>query len=555
MKLGIKIIVLLIGLLVLNYACSWWYATFDLTEDKRFTLSQPTKELLQTLDFPVHIRVLLEGDFPSEIKRLQNSTREILEDFKGVSKLVSFSFEDPNNAAPQIVNSRRKRLKRMGLNPFNLRQGKLGEKSEKLIFPGAIIEGIDTLAVNLLDNQIPGMDEAAVINNSISQLEYRLADAINKSRGNRRNVIAFTTGRGELAPVQTVDLEQSLRKNHLVGRLHMDSISIIDPQIDVLVVAKPKKKFSEKDKFVIDQFLMQGGRILWFIDRMAVDLDSMMQSPVFVPYDYPLNLEDILYKYGARILPNLVLDMDCTKIPLQTAMIGDAPQYDAFDWYYYPLVRPFSKNPIVKNLDRLQLKFASTIDTIRTKNNIKKTILLKTSDYSKMQYSPIELNFEILRYDPDKSQFNQPNQPIAVLLEGEFNSAYENRAKSVYIDLLKAKNLDFKKKSVPTQMLVVADGDIAANPIRKDRPLRLGQDELSGYIYANKEFLLNTIEYMLDDSGLINARNKEIKLRLLNRQKIAEEKKLWQVLNIAAPLILLSIFAFAYTFWRKRRYT
>lgn len=550
-----QVLIVIVGLIALNIAGNQFYTFFDLTEDGRFTLAEPTRNVLEQVDTPVHIRVLLEGDFPAEIKRLQEGMQEQLSRFKSISKQITISYEDPEEGTVDARNQRFDSYKKLGINPSNLRESGKGSKSERFIFPAVIIESRDTLAMNLLDNAVPGVSEAEVINNSVNLLEYRLADGIKKAVFPSPSIVAFTTGRGELSPIQTYDLERNLRKNaYTVGRLNIDNVDIIDPQVDLLIIAKPQKTFSEKDKFILDQFVMGGGRVIWLIDRLGVELDSLRRQGSFVPRDYPLNLEDLLFKYGVRLQPNLLLDLENTKIPLQTGMLGDQPQYDAFDWFYYPLVRPFSDNPIVKNLDRVQLKFASTIDTIRTKTPIRKSILLRSSQYANMQFSPIDLNFEILRADPDPKQFNKPNQPVAVLLEGYFPSAYENRAKSEYLSLLKKYDLEFQAESVYNQMLVVSDGDVAANPIMKGEPKQLGRDEMSSYVYANKTFLLNAVEYMLDEAGLIAAKNRELKLRLLDKQRINQEKSFWQILNIALPLLFLLLFGLGYNFWRRRKY-
>lgn len=550
-----KAAVLLMVLAALNFLGQYVFGQWDLTDDHRYTLADPTKELLKSLDREVRMRVLLEGDFPADIKRLQSGTREMLASFRAVTGRVSYSFEDPTKYSKDEMAALGRLLQRADIAPFNLREGKRGEKSEKTIFPAVIVEGVDTLAVNLLDAQTPGQPEEVIINNSISLLEYRLAKAIEKAVYTKNKVIAISTGRGELSGLQTFDLvDMTLKREYLVGRLHWDSLQIIDPQINLLLIAKPTKTFAERDKFLIDQYVMHGGKVIWLLDRLAVGLDSLMGRPVYVPYDYPLNLEDILYRYGVRLQPNLVLDLDCTQIPLQTGMAGGQPQYDLFNWYYYPLVRPFSEHPVVKNLDRIQLRFASTIDTIRTKTQVHKTMLLRTSEYSRLQFSPAELNFEILREDPQPEKFNQPHQPVAVMLEGVFPSAFENHAKSEHINLLTDKGLEFKNESLPTQMLVVSDGDVAANPVRQGRPLQLGQDEVSNYIYANKAFLMNAIEYMLDDGGLVLARNRELKLRLLDRQKAAQEKSYWQWLNLGLPLALLLVFGLLFHYIRKKRF-
>jgi ABC-2 type transport system permease protein len=302
---------------------------------------------------------------------------------------------------------------------------------------------------------------------------------------------------------------------------------------------------------------MNGGKVMWLIDRLTASLDSMQVQPNFMPNDYPLNIEDILFKYGARIQPNLVLDLDCTKIPLVTGKMGNAPQFELFPWFYYPSVAPTANHPIVKNLDRVNLQFPSSIDTVRTKTLIKKTILLTSSQYSRLQYAPVRLNFEILRYDADKTKFDKPNQNVALILEGEFPSMYENRVTDEMTAGLQQLNLTYKSKSISTKMLVVSDGDVAANDITNAAEKSyapLGYNKYEKHLYANKDFLINSIEYLLDDNGVIAARTREVKLRLLDGVRTKSEKTFWQVLNVGVPLVLLLAFGWVFMWLRKRKY-
>jgi gliding-associated putative ABC transporter substrate-binding component GldG len=546
-------------LLFINILANVFYTHLDLTEEKRFTLTRPTKELLKGLKDQIYIQVLLEGEFPAGFKRLQTATREMLDDFRSVSGYVDYQFEDPSVGSLEEVNERRKALADQGIIPVNLRVAEQGQRSQRIIYPVAIVRyGSRQIPVKLLENESATLNPEVVINNSVTLLEYKLANAIKKILAPERPSILFTKGHGELDDLQTADLERGLNQFYNTDRIALDSVVQLRPaDCALLVVAKPRTEFSERDKFKIDQYLMQGGRILWLIDRMGADLDSMRKYSRFVPTDYPLNLEDMLFKYGARIQPDLVLDLECSKIPLATGQMGNAPQMELFPWYYHPVVLPSGNHPVVKNLDRVEMRFCSSIDTIRTKTAVKKTRLLTSSRYSRLQFSPIDLNFEILKYDPDPAKFDKGMQTVGLLLEGVFPSNYENRVSQEMLAGLQQLGMSFKSESEPTRMLVISDGDVASNFVRNaasNEWLPLGYNRFENATYANKELMLNAIEYLVDPTGVIEARTKEVKLRLLDTVRAKQDAGFWRSLNIAVPLLFLAVFGWFFNWRRKRRY-
>lgn len=546
-------------ILFVNILANSFYTHFDLTEEKRFTLTRPTREMLKGLKDRIYVRILLDGEFPAGFKRLQTATREMLDDFRAVSGYVDYQFENPNQGSTDEINARRKALLEEGIAPINLRVSEQGERKQQLIYPVAIFHfGSRKIPVSLLENQSPTLMPDVVVNNSVSLLEYKFANAIKKLLTPNRPVILFTEGHGELDNLQTADLERSLTQFYETGRIHLDSTVQIKPDAcALLIVAKPRSEFSERDKFKIDQFVMQGGKVLWLIDRLNASLDSLRNAPRFVPTDYPLNLEDMLFKYGVRIQPDLVLDLECSKIKLVVGQIGNAPQFDVFPWYYHPAVLPTGRHPVVKNLDRVDLHFCSSIDTIRTKTAINKTILLRSSKYSRLQFSPVDLNFEILKYDADPAVFNKGPQNLGVLLEGVFPSNYENRVSAEMLAGLKQVGIEFRNTSVPNRMIVISDGDVAANFIRnreKQEWFPLGYNNFEDATYANKELILNAIEYLVDASGVIEARSKEVKLRLLDTVRARDEQTMWQAINLTLPLVFLGLFGVVFFWRRKRRY-
>lgn len=574
---------LVAGIIIfVNILANFFFAKVDLTQEKRYTLTQSTRNLLNQLQEPVYVRVLLEGEFPAGFKQLQRGTQELLSDFRsettgfaadtsggiqgwlrGVGRFftqdarLEYRFEDPNAGTTEEINLRRQELAKSGIMPTLFRVKGVEGTEEKLIYPYAICmyQGREVV-VNLLENE-PGLPQEEVIEQSLNQLEYKFANAIQKLQLARKPIIAFTTGQGEAEELQTKDLVSSLRAFYDFGRFHLDSNYQIPAQIELLIVLKPTLEFSEQDKFKLDQYVMNGGKILWLIDRLDAELDSMQNREFFVPRDYPTNLEDLLFRYGARVEPNLVLDLQCSQIPQVIGMQGGNPQIELFPWYYHPVVTPVADHPVVRGLEAINLYFPSRVDTIKTKVPIEKTVLLTSSDHSMEQYSPVRLSFEILRYDAEPERFKKQYLPFAVLLEGQFPSLYENRVTDAMKEMMAGLGTEFRALSEPTRMMVVSDGDIGINLITNAETrgvLPLGYNRFEKRQYDNKNFLVNAIEYLLDDSGVIEARGKEIKLRLLDGVKAEQQKSLWQFVNIGLPLLFLLAFGLIYQLLRKRRY-
>ncbi len=553
---------ILLGLNILanaRYGGRPLYFWLDFTEEKRYTLTEPTRELLQALQEPVTVKILLDGEFPAGFKRLQRATQDLLDDFRGVSGYIEYAFEDPQRGSREVANERVQQLAEQGLIPVNLTVKTGGEQSQRIIFPYAIVyfQG-RSMPVRLLENQVPGMPQEVVLNNSVGLLEYKFANALQKLQNYRKPPIAFTSSHGELDPLQTADLEKDLRAFYETGRIHLDSLVSLDNELAALVVAKPTRPFPEEHKFKIDQYIMRGGKVLWLIDALRVDLDSLRGVEQYVPLPYELNLEDLFFRYGFRIPPNLVLDMQCSTIPQVTGMLGNAPQFEYKKYPYHPVVTAASDHPIVKGLNPVNLFYPSSIDTaIRTKTPVEKTVLLSSSPRSRLQYVPITMDFEFLRYELDPARFDQGPQPVALMLEGVFSSMYENRIAPGMQAGLDQLGIEYLAESPPSAMAVVSDGDVTANPVNRSRGTYqpLGYNPYDRYQFANKDFIINTLEYLIDQGGVIEARGKEVRLRLLDRARAQEEKVKWQLINVVAPLVFLLLFGAAYQYIRRRRYT
>ena len=544
-------------LLFVNVLAGIFYTQADLTGDRRYTLAQPTKQMLRDLKERVYVEVLLDGEFPAGFKRLQTATREMLEDMRSQNGLIEYNFEDPLRGSREDVQGRQQALREAGIEPMTIDIKETGQSVKRSVFPVAIFHyGSRQIPVNLIENNSPAISPE-VINNSEKKLEYKFASAIKKLLMPAKPFILFTTGHGELTKLQTFDLERSLLQFYNTDRLVLDSVVNLTPaSCALLVIAKPRTAFAEKDKFKVDQYIMQGGHVLWLIDRLNADLDSLAATGHFVPQDYPLQLEDMLFKYGIRIMPDLVMDMECSKLKLVAGKVGNQPQFELYPWYYFPTVLPVGTHPIVRNLDRVDLHFCSTIDTIRTKTAVRKTPLIKTSRYSNLQFSPVDISFEIIRQAPKAEFFNKGPQTVGVLLEGVFASNYENRVSADMLAGLQRIGMDFRATSVPTRMLVISDGDVAANFANEERKqwYPLGYNRNEDIAYANKDLLLNAIEYLIDPNGVVAARSKTVELRLLDTVRAQAEKPMWQALNLALPLAFLGLFGWLFNWLRRRRY-
>ena len=541
-------------LILLNVIASFVFTRLDLTAEKRFTLSQPTKIMLKKLSDVVYVKVYLEGEFPSGFKRLRNSTKEMLDEFRVYAgDNLQYEFIDPS--ASKDVTERNKlynQIAELGLQPTNLEVKEKGGTSQQIIFPGAVLYYRNLpFAVQLLKDQV-GAPPEIMLNNSIQTLEYELGNTIRKATQAIKPVVLFLTGHGESEQKKILDIAHTLRENYDVDTVSIRSQLKSLDNCKLLIVPNPTQRFDEKDKFIIDRFVMHGGKILWLIDMMDATMDSLSGNNVTLSLARELNLEDMFFKYGFRVNPNLVLDLQSAPIPIVTSIVGNQPQQRLLPWYYFPLIFPSSEHPIVRNLNAIRCEFVNSIDTVES-DGIRKTILLTTSELSRIAFSPVRISISILEQEPDKKQFNKGAQPIALLLEGNFSSLFANRIPS---DIATSPEIKFKEKSVATKMIVISDGDMIENKFRKSTGgiSPLGYDKFTNEVYGNKSFLLNCVDYMLDENGLIAARTKLVKLRLLDKTKLAEYKSETGYINTAVPLLLVMLLGFGKFYWRKRKY-
>lgn len=541
MKSNLARIALFIGILVgINAIAAFVFFRWDLTQEKRYTISDATKKLLQNLDHQVVIKVYLTGDFPAGFERLERAIQESLESFVDYGGgNVAYRFIEPTDPKLQ------EELIGKGLIPTNLFANEEGKRTERLVFPGAVLvyEGKEYPVQLLKGNKSATSEEQ--LNQSYEGVEFELASAIRRLAQKDRKRIGVLVGHTKVPPPRFSDFLANLQQNY---DLYFD---VQNPDNwdkgDLLVIPKPDSPFSEDEKYRLDQFVMRGGKLLMFADGARVDSVSL-EGTFAQPLD--VNLDDLLFKYGCRINQNLIKDLSCAMIPLNVGNMGDKPQIQSMPWRFFPLINNFGKHPIVRNLDALYTRFPSSIDTIQV-DGIKKTPLLLTSRYTQLRKAPVLVGYNEARQQPDPREYNAGEKPIAVLLEGSFSSLYNNR-------LLPndPRTKSFLGKSKPTQIIVVSDGDLIVNDIdyKRNAPLPLGYDRLSGNTFANRDFALYAVDYLADSEGLITARNKQVTLRPLDKLRLKEERTQWQLLNLLGPLVLIGVVGVVWQWNRKRQY-
>ncbi len=544
---------LAIVLIAINYVSSFVFKRFDLTEDKRYTLSDATLKIVKNVESPLIVDVFLSGDdFPSEFRRLQSETKQLLEEFSAKNSNIVFNFINPlEDDATRDRNIQQ--LTQRGLTPMQLSVQESGKASQAIIFPWALASyNNETISIPLVKNKI-GASQQDLVTNSVQHLEYAFADGFSKLTNPKSKKIAILRGNKQLPDKYMADFIRKIGEYYRIAPYTLDSVAVnpqktLDglEQFDLIISAKPTEAFTETEKLVLDQYTMNGGKSLWLVDAVAMEKDSLyndLGKNFAMPRD--LNLTDFFFKYGVRINPDIVSTLYSAPITLAMGE-GSESQFQHLRWPYSPLASTLSDHPIVNNLNLVKFDFANQIDTL--KNSIKKTILLESAPLSKLEGTPREISLEVVTQELDPASFNKGNQNLAVLLEGQFPSVYSNRVKPFKLK----KEIT---KSIPTKMIVIADGDVIKNEVYRNSPQELGFDKWTGQTYGNKEFLLNAVNYLLDDNGLINIRSKKIAVTFLDQEKIASEKTKWQLINILLPLVLLAIFWVLFNYFRKKKYT
>ena len=567
----VSFLITVVIVLVLNVIGSFVFTRFDLTSEKRYTLSPTTKEILGDLNDYVYFKVYLEGDFPAGFKKLRRETKEMLDEFRAYTKYVDYEFINPSESADATErNDIYKQLYQAGLNPTDMVvKNSDGSSKQMVIWPGALVSyrNKTEIPIDLLENQI-GQSSEEALNASMQNLEFRLIDAVKKVTRLQKPTIAFVQGHGELEVKDVYDIVQTFGQNYNVdsvtigGKIdalidrtqHEDRDVKAFPRYDAIIIAKPTQPFDERDKFLIDQYIMHGGKVLWMVEPVYATMDSLQSQESTIGMEQDLNLDDMLFKYGVRLNRDLLLDLTCAALPIRTGQVAGQAQLEFFRWYYFPLLQAASDHPMVRHMNAIKADFVSSMDATTSASGVEQIPLLKTSDYTKVSGAPVFISLAMLRQTPDKRMFNSKGKNVAYLLKGTFPSLYANRIPQELID---DQATDFMEESKPTAMIVVADGDIIRNQIdiRTRKPLPLGFDQYTQNTYANKEFIENAMSYLVDGEGLIDIRSRELKVRLLDVTKINQERTKWQVINTLIPIAIIIALGFVMAFIRRKKYS
>ena len=557
---GAWLLFVLLFLLAINWAASNWHDRIDLTAEKRFTLSSATKKLLAGLDEPVTVNVFLKGNYPSGFKKLAASTEDLLREFKEIAgNKLQYKFIAPEELVEGTEIKYGDTLSAMGLYPINLTSQVKEGQQQQLVYPVALVHYNNAeLPVELYKGKTP-LINFQELNSAEALLEYNIANAIAKITKKQKALVGYATGNGEPQDIRTYDLVENVLKNDYDLKLaNLQSLPFIGDTFKLMLVVKPAQGFTEDEKLKLDQYVMRGGKLLLFIDRLNAEMDSLQIKNEVIAYDRDLQLNDLLFKYGVRINADLVMDLQCDYLPFDVNGNG---QFDLLPWNYFPVLESGSNHPVNKNLGFVAGRFINSIDTVGAEG-IRKTVLLNSSSNSRTIATPALISGRENVNAPEDDKYSKANIPVAVLLEGKFHSLYSNRVSQVMNDSLHQYGQRFLPECVAgNKMIVVADGDIVLNSVVKgNQPIPMGMNPYTfgsqrEFPFANKQFLQNCLEYLVNDNGLTEAKAKDYVVRLLDTRKLSDEKSFWQILNIGVPVFVVVLFAFVFQWLRKRRYT
>lgn len=547
----LKLAIGLVILVLINLLASRYFFRLDLTEENRYTIKDSTKDMLKNLDDAVYVEVYLEGNLNADFERLKTGIRETLNEFRVFSdNKINYSFIDPTVAIDEKArNEFISGLAAKGITPTRVYDEQNGQRIQKLILPGAVVSyGGGEKGVMLLKGT-QAVSAREKINQSIEGVEYELASAIAQLSNVERKKVGLIKGHGELDSLEIAGFRSALATNYVVENIHLTG-KIRANEFDAVVIAKPSQAYTEQEKYYLDQYIMQGGKALFLIDKLEVNMDSIASDNNFA-FPYNLNLDDLLFRYGVRLNNDLVQDMVSASYPIVVGNYGDQPQIQMMPWPFFPLISKYAEHPTVKNLDAITTKFVSTIDTVKAEG-VKKTPLLFTSPYSRRLAAPVKVSINELRTELSRDKLNKQHLPVGYMLEGSFTSLFKNRFMPEGI-----KGQNVLERSASTKIAVIADGDIAGNAVnpKSKEPMELGYDPYTRQKFANEDLLMNILSYLTDDHGLIEARTKEVKIRPLDTIKVKEEKFFWQVINLVLPIVLLMLFGGVKYYWRKRKYS
>lgn len=549
---ALELVATLLGLVLLNVLADSYFFRLDLTEDQRYTLSAATERALEDLNEGVYVEVYLEGTLNADLKRLQKATREKLEEFRDYAEVpITYRFVDPNELTEEGEQRQRffQQLTRMGIPPTQVTRQEEGKVMQETVFPGAVIRyGNEEKGVLLLKGNKADTPEQQ-LNQSIENIEFELISALQQMAQEKKPLIGMVSNIDGLRDQDTYSFRQAMSEAYIIDQIDLEKREPIG--YDALILAQPKKRLSQTQRYRLDQYIMRGGKVLFLIDKVQMNLDSIATGGTYA-FGYDLNLQDMLFSYGVRINIDLIQDQLLHGfITVNTGNYGNQANLKRLPWLYHIIVNKFAKHPITRNLDAVYMRFASTIDTVRSAG-VRKTPLLFTSKYSRIRKCPtmVDIN-EIKQIGRQPELFNKQHLPVAYLLEGEFSSVYSGRFPPRQFDRNK-----YRKQSEPTRLLVCSDGDLIRNEFnpRTNQPLPLGYDPATQGMFSNQEFIENALAYLIDPDGIIASRNRVVKMRPLDRTRIQEERRKWQVVNLGLPLVLLALLGGGLIWWRRKRY-
>jgi ABC-2 type transport system permease protein len=565
-----RFISILLIVVSLNIISIFFFTRFDLTSEKRYTLSKSTKDMLTHLEDIIYIKVYLDGKgLPPDYAELSTKTREFLDELRAYSDQIEYEFIDPaKGREAREMNAIYSELYKKGLTPQPIQSEEADGINTRYIVPGAIISYRQReVPVDLLDSD-DGLlrDRENIIKYSIEKLEYNIGNSIRRITNQQHAKVAFLKGHGELANIEILKAAVAIANFYVVDSVILNNkiSNIFDLEItdsltgdfkiknnkyDLLIIAKPTRPFGNYEKYLLDQFVMRGGRLLWYVDPVLAEMDSLQNNMEMACFARDLNLEDLFFRYGVRFNSNLLQDLNALQIPVNSSNVGGQAQYKYIPWYYFPVITPYIEHPVVKNLNVLRTEFVSSIDAIGTKGALKKTILLTTSATTKITNTPAIISLQTLRRRANMREFNKQHLPVSILVEGEFNSLFSD------LEGTDIANLGIIHKSKTTKMIFVSDGDMIKNQLGQNNfAYPLGYDRFTGLTFGNKNFLLNAVNYLCDDEEILQVRSKDFKMRLLDKNKILKEKSLWQTLNLMLPLFAITILSIIFVSIRRFNY-
>ncbi|MEE0895426.1 MAG: gliding motility-associated ABC transporter substrate-binding protein GldG [Bacteroidales bacterium] len=558
----------LVTIIFINVLGYYFFVRIDLTEEKRYSLSVSTKKLLKEIDEVVFVRCYLDGDMPAEYKALKNETKEMLDQFRAYNPNIEYEFVDPNGFENRTERDEfYRRLFERGLSPINIKTTKSNTQVQQYIFPYIdIVHKGRTYIAPLLSSK-KGVAGEGIIAGSIENLEYNIYSSIRSIVNAKKDKVVFLYGHGELPVENIYDFVSSLSEyyevdsitineklNSLTDRIY-DTVDLskvtIENKYKCMIVAKPTSIFSYKDLYIIDQYIMHGGKVLWLLDALNVSMDSLQAQSSTVAISNFTGVDDILFRYGAKVNTNLIMDLQCAKVPIVTGQYQDnMPQMSYYPWNFFPEIHPNSNHIISDKISPVKMEFVSSIDT--TASQAEKTVLLYSSNGTRIMNAPVNVSLNMLKQKQDAKLFNAGSKPVAMLLEGEFVSAFKNRLTAT---MEENTQIAFKDFSDTTAMIVVADGDICKNDFINGQLLPLGYDKYTRQMYGNKEFLVNCVNYLCGDVDLIPLRSREVIMRKLDTAKIERERTFWQVINVLVPVVIILLVGLVLTIFRKKKYS